>query len=119
MQKKDLELNEELGEMVCDKCEGAGSCNTTYSEETSPYYWRCPKCKGKGKVDWVENILGAKPLLVRGLSASFVTMDELDFFKNSEAHEFIELLSREISKDIDNEILRSLKEDSEQNNKNQ
>ena len=54
------ELDEDLGEMICDKCNGSGSCNTKYSQETSPYYVRCPKCKGRGKVDWVENIIGKK-----------------------------------------------------------
>jgi len=45
----DVVLNE--GEMICDKCEGTGEDDKRF---------RCKKCLGKGKVDWVENDMGAK-----------------------------------------------------------
>jgi len=51
------------GEMVCSECSGQG-------EIVSPghsHHWSklCPKCKGKGIVDWVENIMGVQGHLVR------------------------------------------------------
>ena len=39
----------------CHVCDGSGGSE----------YTKCPHCKGKGKIDWVENIIGAKPNMVR------------------------------------------------------
>lgn len=47
------------GEMVCPKCEG-GSWPQKFLDITSPSWVRCPKCKGKGTLDWVENIMGVR-----------------------------------------------------------
>ena len=34
--------------VVCSKCEG--------SRQT----WLCPKCLGKGELDWIENVVGKR-----------------------------------------------------------
>ena len=60
------ELNE--GEMVCSKCNGEGEI---------PGHRRkfCPKCKGKGKLDWIENIMGVHGTRV----TSGVYVQEIDY----------------------------------------
>ncbi len=54
-------VNLEEWEMVCDKCKGGGSFPKKFSKLEDPYYSTCSKCQGKGKVDWIENIVGRKP----------------------------------------------------------
>jgi len=44
-------LNE--GELICDECEGTG-----YSRKVNIICFKCPKCDGKGKLDWVTNAMG-------------------------------------------------------------
>lgn len=52
------------GEIKCDKCEGCGSIikiNTTmidYKHIDYEMMKECPKCRGEGKLDWVENVVG-------------------------------------------------------------
>jgi len=49
-----LDLNEEIGEKLCDKCKGSGVIEDPEGEDI------CPKCMGYGKLDWVEQITGVK-----------------------------------------------------------
>jgi len=48
------------GEIVCDKCSGTGR-----NQVKNNYIIRgtCPKCFGRGKLDWIENITGIKRFL--------------------------------------------------------
>ena len=43
------------GEDFCPKCEGMGA-------KTEIGFYPCHKCLGKGKLDWIEKIMGVKPL---------------------------------------------------------
>lgn len=52
--KKDMELKE--GELVCSLCNGWGK---VYHKDDDGIF-QCPRCKGRGKLDWVENIMGIK-----------------------------------------------------------
>ena len=51
----------DIHEVICDKCGGVGSVIVKYN-----YYKhnhtraKCPKCKGTGKLDWIERIIGRK-----------------------------------------------------------
>jgi len=54
-----MELNEELGEVICDECDGKGEVQYQIDECQSTEV-RCPKCFGDGKLDWVENAMGKK-----------------------------------------------------------
>jgi len=45
-----VELKE--GEVACSRCDGTGLL----------YNGMCEKCQGNGKLDWIEQILGKKPL---------------------------------------------------------
>jgi len=45
-------VDEDRGEILCDKCKGSGRINGT------DFYQRCSKCNGAGKLDWIEVIVG-------------------------------------------------------------
>jgi len=52
------------GEVLCDRCNGSGE---NYDPEFVEIWGitDCPKCWGKGKLNWVDNIVGIKdPYLV-------------------------------------------------------
>lgn len=49
----------EVSEHVCNKCGGVGSIivRITYRNHKRE---ECPKCKGTGKLNWIERITGKK-----------------------------------------------------------
>ena len=49
------------GEVLCDECNGSG--NKAKWDQIPDYkcYLECDKCLGKGKLDWIENVVGVKP----------------------------------------------------------
>lgn len=54
-----LPLDESIGEIICDKCNGWGNL---YSEEDERHIIRCNKCWGCGKLDWIEKAVGKKEI---------------------------------------------------------
>ena len=61
------QFNLEESEHICDKCGGTGRINT-YSPYNSYIRARrrkvfCPMCQGTGRLDWIENIVGKKPII--------------------------------------------------------
>jgi len=72
----ELELNEEMSEIICPKCDGTGRSRSRFVEVIDdrcfqsrkenfdfyegPLFKRatCEKCKGKGKLDWVAQVTG-------------------------------------------------------------
>lgn len=49
------------GEIVCNKCGGTGRAAVKLDKPTiNVTLICCPKCFGRGKVDWIENIIGTK-----------------------------------------------------------
>jgi DnaJ-class molecular chaperone len=56
------------GEIICDKCDGSGCIPkkqwtmVDYKHISYDWSYKCDKCKGEGKLDWVENVVGKKPL---------------------------------------------------------
>ena len=64
-----MELKEELGETICDRCDGTGVVYTSKSiryirNSESKHVKVCPKCLGEKKLDWVEVVTGKKTLEV-------------------------------------------------------
>ncbi len=45
----------EEGEVICPKCNGSGSEPKIHDRIVAG---KCSKCFGKGKLDWIENIVG-------------------------------------------------------------
>ena len=50
-----MQLNEELGEIICPECKGFSAT------EQGMYMIRCPKCQGAGKLDWCQQAVGVPP----------------------------------------------------------
>ncbi len=48
-------VNSEIGEEECSKCLGVGE---VLPEKEHFGVDVCPKCKGKGTLDWIENVVG-------------------------------------------------------------
>ena len=81
-------LNE--GEVKCGRCNGTGKRERRFT---------CPKCLGKGKLDWVTNAMGGHKPIDWGTSIS----------SNSKIEDkFVKAMAREMAKEIDKEILASL-----------
>jgi len=60
-EKRNIDLKQ--GELICNKCNGEGTCNMIESITkyiTYEYFGCCDKCDGDGKVDWVKNIIGSR-----------------------------------------------------------
>jgi hypothetical protein len=49
------------GEVICNKCEGGGSWPQLFLEEEDARFYRCPKCYGEGKLDWIYAVTGKPP----------------------------------------------------------
>ena len=49
------------GEEICNKCDGKRALETTDPEILR----QCPKCRGRGIVDWIENIMGRKGTYIK------------------------------------------------------
>jgi hypothetical protein len=54
-------MNLKPGEYICDECDGSG-VDAKYENYLYEYrdYYKCPKCHGEGKLDWVEKVVGKK-----------------------------------------------------------
>ena len=44
------------GEVLCNVCQGSGKAIKLYIHGGT----KCKKCKGEGKLDWIENIVGKR-----------------------------------------------------------
>jgi DnaJ-class molecular chaperone len=53
------------GELICNKCSGGGSYPQKFLEKEDPAYNHCPKCNGKGTLDWIENIMGVQGTYIK------------------------------------------------------
>lgn len=63
-----LPLDESIGEIVCDKCNGWGNL---YSKGDERHIIRCNKCWGVGKLDWIEKAVGKKEVVFGTTGSSF------------------------------------------------
>lgn len=104
-------LNEELGEIFCDKCNGTG----TYP--SGMYQLRCPKCQGKKKLDWCEQIVGVTPKEMSYLSFQTYINDVYNAATTIHPYQekIMEEMSLSLAKKIDQEILDTLTSDLEHN----
>lgn len=92
-------LNE--GEVICDQCNGTG-----FWEENGLRGHQCYKCLGKGKLDWVSNVMGGrrKPLDTNWGTSSMSSSSVGTKIEDK----FVEEMAQEMAKKIDEEILECL-----------
>ncbi len=109
MKRLKVQLNKELGEVICDVCEG------NYPESKSLIC--CPKCQGKKKLDWCEQIVGVAPKSQEYLTfATYIDGANDNFIEMSAFQQkIIDDMSNHIAVQIDKEILASLNADLEHN----
>lgn len=50
-----------IGELICNICDGGGSWPKKFAELEDAAWRECHKCRGAGKVDWIDNIMGKPP----------------------------------------------------------
>jgi len=115
-----LEIDESVGELLCDKCEGRGgtSYNEPSSDVTKPQWIRCPKCQGRGKVDWVSHITGVpkKPDMFHFGSSSMYSTYSCGTSGVANMHDdIIDAMAQNLAKKIDEEILESIMKGSNKN----
>jgi len=91
-----MELKLELGEVICDQCNG--ETFVRYTEQRGKGFYpmkkTCDKCNGTGKLDWIENVVGKEkstsnetiPNLYKYSTWSFIGMedDEPPYKRSSE-----------------------------------
>jgi len=100
------EIDEEAGELLCDKCEGKGS---TLSDQ-NPYTMAsiCSKCQGRGKVDWISHITGVPRL--PDASSSSTSSSSFSCVVSSGSYAFVGSTSGNgcINKDINDNIMYAM-----------
>jgi len=99
----------EPGEVKCDQCKGTGHPNNNeidYDQKYVTYPWVCDKCNGAGKLDWIENIVGKQPRVMKdSWTVDFSTTEQL---YSSDINPIIDKLGEQIAKDIDKQILEGI-----------
>ena len=63
-----IKKNLKKGEVICSKCKGIGLVFKIKSNKGIIFKNECPKCQGTGKLDWIENVVGKKPMYYDGTS---------------------------------------------------
>lgn len=102
-----IELNEELGEIVCPVCKGEDKVHR--SDDT--LLRCCSNCNGRGKLDWCEQVLG--PIKSEmSYTAVETFIEKYHPFVYQEYTDYC--LSKKLMNSIDDEIMGSLQGDLEQ-----
>jgi len=103
----------EPGDIVCNQCNGTGEPeNNLVSQDpirfiTVPFY--CNKCDGTGKLDWIEAVVGKKPImLTANWSIDFSISDQLYDPKSADMDKGIDNIAKQMAKDIDKQILEGI-----------
>ena len=112
MVMKKVKLSSEYGEVYCDRCEGTGEIDIKNYKSVTRYFKRnykqiCPKCNGKGKLDWIENVMGKKK--------EYSDFDDEMSFNYQK--QFLNRASEHLAIKIDKQILSSIFDDLEHNTK--
>jgi len=52
--------------LICNECNGKGITITPKDQSPPKFKWYyCSKCKGSGRLNWIENIFGKRPWLIK------------------------------------------------------
>jgi len=97
-----LEIDESLGELLCDECEGRGSIPE--KEDQFKLARMCEKCQGRGKVDWLSHITGVPPKPTGFSTSSFTSTSGNCAIPNA----IVDAAAKQLADSIDKEILDNL-----------
>lgn len=90
------------GDIICPKCKGTG-----WIVGEKDWDYRCDRCWGAGKLDWIERIMG-KPSPYHTLKADWTLEEQEDLcglYDSDLGQKIIDAMSEEIAKEIDEEII--------------
>jgi len=68
-------MNLKDNEVICPECNGEKYNETNYTQYYTTHKL-CPKCQGKGKLDWIDNMLNRNIL-------EFDTFEHISIYKIS------------------------------------
>ena len=119
MESAPIQLNEELGEILCPECEGHG-CIPKEIKKMDEIQMTCQKCQGKGKLDWCEQAVGVapKPYFQFDSSAS-MSIESTPTGDNKFYELYMQQMSEDLANEIDAMVLRSFENDLEHNENKQ
>lgn len=93
----------ESGYVVCDKCGGSGYVPVNLVDEYQ-HQRSCSKCRGTGKLDWVENIIGKRSSFHNAPTATFMMNTGTDIPQPHHKN-LIDSIAKKMSDEIDKRIL--------------
>lgn len=102
-----LEIDEDAGELLCDKCEGRG-CMPTRVVDESHGQTVCSKCQGRGKVDWISHITGVPAPREYAFSSSSFTYSSTSGNGNHCHDDAVDAMAQVLAANIDKEIMDNL-----------
>ena len=88
-------------EFICDKCNGNRNIKKV-NKNMQSFSIICPKCLGKGSVDWIENIMGKSPTNFDGYYFSISDIE------NCFEQEYFAKVCLDITKTIDKDIINGI-----------
>ena len=95
------------GEVICDKCNGSGLNKDPMFQDI----WGltdCPKCDGKGKLDWIANIVGKQQPAYFSFDIEKQILEPKDRCLNGDwTIEIVDKVSKSLAETIDKDIINS------------
>lgn len=113
--KSNIELGP--GDVLCNECDGSGYTIVENENKTNAVFEQlniiCPKCYGRGKLDWIENIVGRQKLPPLEINFPDMTTKNYADFQKEYICEFVDEAAKNIAQDIDKELLKKLTKSAE------
>ena len=102
------EINEDEGEILCDKCEGRG-CDPIPPGAQGGMTSVCQKCQGGGKLDWVSFITGKPKPPQFHFSSSSTSWSGIGTATSSAfPQKIVDVMAKKLAEKIDEEIMDNL-----------
>lgn len=100
------------GEVICSECNGQKDIENPHEipkEKRKPYKVYitrivCPKCKGEGKLDWIENLIGKE----KTVTTASLEIDIEGTVGSDLTNSIYADMTKEIAYDIDDKIINNL-----------
>ena len=78
----------EKDEITCDGCDGEGGSYTdlTVNSNRRQYFVPCEQCRGEGKLNWIENIVGKKGPFIINHPGPVIFEHQLEYDPKNNMH---------------------------------